>query len=213
MDNTFLSVGCLGNTLLEFPSQPDLPLDYSELPHFSDSVIHDTFGPFAIFDARPLPPLNGISSPQNCDILPPQSPKHNTGKICGICFDRFKTGKKLEEHAIELDHKTFVCSEPECGLAYCRRDSLSRHEALHTRGYDKNSYPFRVLQKYDRRLRRKQYRRKQGLEERFRNVASASSEHSLNFNSPLRFYSDNKHWLPEDRESENVSIKNLFDWS
>ena len=131
------------------------------------------------------PQAYGIT-PTFCNDQAPSNRKaNNPPQACGICWVLFSNGKLLEEHAVKWDHNTFVCAETGCGLAYRRRDSLSRHEAIHTRYHEQFRISHTSLQRCDRRLRRRQHRRKQNLMSVPMNSTDPLGESLINSNIPL----------------------------
>lgn len=87
------------------------------------------------------PPRDGaleLESGGNSSTTPPPpkhpptgSPPASTGHVCSQCSLTFDTGDLLEIHAIQTQHKSFVCKGEGCGKAYSRRDAKVRHDAKH----------------------------------------------------------------------------------
>lgn len=115
-------------------------------PISKDYFPHEEFSPpFGAFEVPSppshLPPELEAGGNSSTTSPPPKHPPTgsppaalapaNNRPVCSRCSLAFDTGDLLEIHAIDSQHKSFVCAEQSCGKAYSRRDAKVRHEAKH----------------------------------------------------------------------------------
>ena len=114
-------------------SYPQAPLYADQF--YADSVCSETRSSSPHIDTgRWLPPITSYmmdAIPQSLDgggFRPLDSSGLYT---CADCGQSYPSAQRLEAHAKAREHKSYQCTEKECGKLYRRRDTLVRHKAVH----------------------------------------------------------------------------------
>lgn len=123
----------VGENLDEFAS---LDFGFYDDAMWKDNFPREEFSSFLMVASPPRDDALELDANGNSPTTLPKppstvSPPANTRHVCSQCSLTFDTGDLLEIHAIDSQHKSFVCAEQGCGKAYSRRDAKVRHEAKH----------------------------------------------------------------------------------
>lgn len=105
-------------------------------PFDDPTILGGSAGQYILDDSQI--PASPSTIPQECDSVSSSTKGERTRSVgsqsieCPECQQTFDNLHLLEQHTIKEAHKAWKCLERNCGKAYPRRDTLSRHQLKHS---------------------------------------------------------------------------------
>ena len=116
-----------------------------EVATYQDLTSHAWQNDHATLKCR-VQPCNHVHIYQSQDYRDHLKTSHPGIYICAQCNTTFDNQARLEQHASESGHASFLCDYQDCGKTFSRLDTYQRHQKKHQE--DANRFPCKYCKKY-----------------------------------------------------------------